>query len=78
MHFFRDFVVVVIVVGVCLKVALWLYSKIMERKYAFYLSYVTVLVILGPIAVVLLGFDVAIAEFAITLIMWGIFDLLWL
>jgi len=76
MQFFRDFIIVSVIVGITTRLGIWLFNKKLDEKTSMAISYFLTMVIIGPIAVVYLGFDVAIAEFVLSVIMWSIFDLL--
>lgn len=76
MALFRDFLLIVILVGIVTRLLTYLFKKKMREKDAIAFSFIITLLIGGPIAILLLGFDVAIAEFTISLIAWYVYDLL--
>ena len=76
MVFFLDILVLFILIGVVTQTILYFAKKKWEEKTAIIIAIVGSLILLGPIAVVVLGFDVAIAEFMLALIVWYIFDMI--
>ncbi len=76
MALFRDFLLIVILVGITTRLLTYLFKKKMGTRDAVSLSFFITLVIGGPIAILAVGFDVAIAEFTISLIGWYVYDLL--
>lgn len=76
MAFFRDFLVLAVTIGIVTRLIIYFLKRKVSEKDAVSIAFLATLVILGPIAVVILGFDVAIAEFTIALIAWYIYDLL--
>ena len=76
MAFFKNFIVVVILIGVLTRIAYFLYSRKIKKDISIYLSFFTVGIIVLPIVSIILGFDIAISEYVVALIIWLIFDLI--
>jgi hypothetical protein len=76
MHIFRDLLVLVILTGIITRILIHFFKKNRKEKEAVHISYLITLIVMGPISILLLGFDVAIAEFSIALIVWYIYDIL--
>ncbi len=74
--FFKNFIVVVILIGLLTRIGNYLYRKIVKIEVAVLLSALTVGIIILPIVSLTIGFDVAISEYMLALIIWLIFDLL--
>lgn len=76
MAFFKNFIVVVILVGILTRIALYLYSRKIKKDISIFLSFFTVGVIILPIVSITLGFDIAVSEYVVALIIWLLFDLI--
>ena len=76
MAFFKNFFVVIILVGILTRVANYFYGKILEKEVVAYLSFATVCFTILPFVAYFVGFDIAFAEYIIALIIWLLFDLL--
>ena len=76
MWFFKNFIIVVIIVGILTRIALYLYSKKFKRDMAIFLAFFTVAVIILPIVSLTLGFDIAVSEYVVALVIWLLFDLM--
>jgi len=76
MAIFKNFIIVVILVGLMTRLANHYYLKKMKRTPAAYLSFFSVGVIVLPIVSFAVGFDVTISEYVGALLMWLLFDLL--
>jgi len=75
MWFFKNFIVVVILVGIFTRIALFFYQKNLKRDVAVFLSFFSVGIIILPIVSLTIGFDVAVSEYVLALILWLLFDL---
>ncbi|NGX32596.1 MAG: hypothetical protein K1060chlam4_00645 [Candidatus Anoxychlamydiales bacterium] len=76
MAFFKNFIVVVILVGILTRIALYLFSRKLKRDMAIFLAFFTVSVITLPIVSLTLGFDIAVSEYVVALVIWLLFDLM--
>jgi len=76
MVFFKNFIVVVILIGIFTRIALYFFSRKLKRELSIYLAFFTVGIIVLPIASITLGFDVAVSEYVVALIIWLLFDLI--
>lgn len=76
MAFFKNFIVVVILIGILTRIALYLYSRKIKRNIAIFLAFFTVGIIILPIVSIFLGFDIAVSEYVVALIIWLLFDLI--
>ena len=77
MGFLGDFLVVVLIIGIFTRLVIYFAKKKMELKAAIYFAHIFALILIGPIAVFVLGFDIAIAEVISALILWFLLDILW-
>ncbi|HEU64938.1 MAG: hypothetical protein KR126chlam4_00573 [Candidatus Anoxychlamydiales bacterium] len=76
MALFKNFIIVVIVVGILTRIALYLYSRKFKKDMAIFLAFFTVSVIILPIVSLTLGFDIAVSEYVVALVIWLLFDLM--
>ncbi|NGX34427.1 MAG: hypothetical protein K1060chlam1_00780 [Candidatus Anoxychlamydiales bacterium] len=76
MAFFKNFIIVVIIVGILTRIALFLYSKKLKKDMAIFLAFFTVAVIILPIVSLTLGFDIAVSEYVVALVIWLLFDIM--
>ena len=76
MAFFKNFIVVVILVGILTRIALYLYTRKIKRDVSIFLAFFTVGIIILPIVSIFLGFDIAVSEYVVALIIWLVFDLI--
>jgi len=76
MALFKNFIIVLIIVGILTRVALYLYSKKFNRDMSIFLTFFTISVIILPIVSLTLGFDVAVSEYVVALAIWLLFDLI--
>ncbi|NGX49201.1 MAG: hypothetical protein K940chlam5_00797 [Candidatus Anoxychlamydiales bacterium] len=76
MAFFKNFIVVVILVGILTRIALYLFSRKLKKDMAIFLAFFTVSVIILPIVSLTLGFDIAVSEYVVALVIWLLFDLM--
>ncbi|NGX28138.1 MAG: hypothetical protein K940chlam1_00313 [Candidatus Anoxychlamydiales bacterium] len=76
MAFFKNFIVVVILIGILTRIALYLYTRKIRRDISIFLAFFTVGIIILPIVSIFLGFDIAVSEYVVALIIWLLFDLI--
>ena len=77
MSIFKNFIVVVVMVGILTRIANYFFNKyIYKRETAICVSSITTGIIVCSIASAVIGFDVVISEYVIAFIMWFIFDLM--
>jgi len=76
MKFFKNLFVVVIIVGILTRIAIFFYSKFFRKEIAVIFTFFTVGIIVVPIISYTIGFDIAVSEYLVILILWLIFDLL--
>ena len=76
MAFFKNFIIVVILVGILTRIALYLFSRKLKKDMAIFLAFFTVSVIILPIVSLTLGFDIAVSEYVVALVIWLLFDLM--
>jgi len=76
MAFFKNFIVVVILVGILTRIAYYLYARKVKKDISVFLAFFTVGIIILPIVTIVLGFDVAISEYVVALIVWLLFDIM--
>jgi len=76
MWFFKNFIVVVILVGLLTRIAFYFYKKKLKSEIAVFLTFFSVGIIILPIVSLTIGFDVAISEYVLALIIWLLFDLM--
>jgi len=76
MALFKNFIIVIIIVGILTRIALYLYSKKLKKDISIFLAFFTIAVIILPIVSLTIGFDIAISEYLVALVIWLIFDLM--
>lgn len=76
MVFFKNFIVVVILIGILTRFANFIFCKYVDRSVAIYLSAITTGLLIFPFVAYFLGFDILISEYVLSLIAWFVFDLL--
>ncbi|MFA6119049.1 MAG: hypothetical protein WC688_03945 [Parachlamydiales bacterium] len=76
MDVFKNFIFVVILVGVLTRIVSYFFSKIVKKAFVIYLSFLSVAIILFPIVSLMIGFDVAVSQYLFSLVIWLIFDLI--
>lgn len=76
MAFFKNFIVIVILVGILTRIALFLYMKKFKKDVAIFCTFFTVGIIVLPIVSLTIGFDIAVSEYVVALIIWLLFDLM--
>ncbi|NGX62962.1 MAG: hypothetical protein KR126chlam6_00366 [Candidatus Anoxychlamydiales bacterium] len=76
MAFFKNFIVVVILVGILTRIAYYLYARKVKKDTSVFLAFFTVGIIILPIVTIILGFDIAISEYVVALIVWLLFDIM--
>ena len=76
MAFFKNFIIVVILIGVCTRIALFFYMKKLKKDLAIFLTFFTVGIVILPIISLTIGFDIAISEYLLALFIWLLFDLM--
>jgi hypothetical protein len=76
MFFFKNFIVVAILMGVLTRVGNFIFCKYVDRSIAICLSTITTGLLVFPFVAYFLGFDVLISEYVLSLIAWFFFDLL--
>lgn len=76
MAFFKNFIVVVILVGILTRIACYLYAKKVKKDVSVFLAFFTVGAIILPIVTIFLGFDIAISEYVVALVVWLVFDII--
>lgn len=77
MSFFSNFFVLFVLAGILTRILNHFLKKKVKSSTAVNVSAVLALIFTGPILVIFLGFDVAIAEYATSLLAWLIIDHLW-
>jgi len=75
MAVFKNFFFVFIIVGVLTRISNHYFAKLVPKTLVLHLSHITCGIIVCSLAVKVVGFDVAIAEYVISFIVWYIFDL---
>jgi hypothetical protein len=76
MEYFKNFFVVIIITGILTRIVLFLYVKKLKKDAAIFLTFFTVGVIILPIVSLSIGFDIAISEYFVALVIWLLFDLM--
>ena len=77
MSIFKNFIVVIILVGVLTRIGNWFFCKhIYKKEVALYVSAISIGVFVCFLASFFLGFDIVISEYLIAFIVWFIFDLI--
>jgi len=76
MGFLKNFIVVVVLIGIFTRIALFLYMKKVKKDVAVFLTFFTIGIILLPIVSLTIGFDIAVSEYVVALIIWLLFDLM--
>jgi hypothetical protein len=74
MFIFKNFVVVMILMGAFTRLSNYILFKYFKEK-SIYFSFFIVGLTICPLAAIFLGFDVAISEYLIALLLWCLFDL---
>ncbi len=74
--FFKNFIVALVTVGILTRIANFLYSKKVKREIAIYLSFFTVGVIILTAVAFVLGYDIAVSEYVVSLLIWLLFDIM--
>jgi len=76
MALLKNFIIVLIIVGILTRVFLYLFAKKLKKDMAIFLAFFTVAVIILPIVSLTIGFDVAVSEYVVALAIWLLFDLM--
>ena len=76
MVFFRNFFVALILCGILTRMASYFFRKSFKTVPCAYLSFFSVFVVILPIISFLVGFDIVIAEYVASLLIWLFYDLL--
>jgi len=76
MNFFRNFIVVFIIAGILTRITGWILKKRVTKITSAYLSFLIIVIITVPISAITIGWDVAVAEYVVSLLIWLIIDLL--
>lgn len=76
MDFFKNFLVVIILMGILTRIALYFYLKSLKKEIAIFFAFFTIGFIFLPLISIIIGFDVAFFEYLVALIIWLLFDLL--
>ena len=76
MAFFKNFIIVIIIVGILTRIALYLFSRKFKKDMSIFVAFFTVAVIMLPIVSLTLGFDIAVSEYVVALVIWLLFDLM--
>ncbi len=76
MAFFKNFIVVFVLMGICSRVVLFFYSKKIKKNIAIYFTFFTVNIFVIPIVSLTIGLDIAVSEYVVSLIIWLLFDLM--
>ena len=77
MEIFKNFIVVVIIVGVVTRLSRYILSKYIDNKITvIYISSIGCGILICSIASVIVGFDVVISEYLMAFILWFVFDLM--
>lgn len=76
--YFYNFFSLIIITGIVTRILNYFLKKKLPDREAVNLSVFLALILMGPFVAYLLGFDVAIAEFAAALFIWTIIDNLWI
>lgn len=75
MFIFKNFIVVIILMGLFTRLSNYLVLRILKKR-SIYVSYFVVGIIICPLSAMILGFDVAVSEYLIALLLWFLFDLM--
>ncbi len=62
--------------GILTRIAIFFYFKKFKKDVSIFLSFFTVGVVLLPLISAFVGFDVAVSEYLVALIIWLLFDLM--
>jgi hypothetical protein len=76
MFLFKNFIVVVILIGVLTRVGNFIFCKYVDRSVAIYLSAIATGLLIFPFVAYFIGFDILVSEYVLSLIAWFVFDLL--
>lgn len=76
MFIFKNFIVVMILIGALTRLSNHIFSKYMRRSAVIYVTPVAVGIFVFPLVVILVGFDVVIAEYVMAIIFFFLFDLI--
>ena len=76
MAFFQNFIVAVVIIGILTRVAELLFRKKFKKDISMYLSFLTIIIFIMPLVSIFIGFDIAISEYLIALLIWFLFDLM--
>ncbi len=76
MALFKNFIIVLIIVGILTRIAMYFFIKKFKKDMAIFLAFFIVAIIILPIVSLILGFDIAISEYVVALGIWLLFDLI--
>jgi hypothetical protein len=77
MFLFKNFIVVVILVGIITRASFYFFSKkLASKKQAVYIGSLVSGLITCLIAAPFVGFDIVVAEYVSSFVLWFVFDLL--
>ncbi|MBN2479543.1 MAG: hypothetical protein JXA94_04885 [Parachlamydiales bacterium] len=76
MAFFKNFIIAVIIIGICSRVAKYFFLKKFDNDVSVFLSTLTTAIIILPLISIFVGFDIAISEYLIGVLIWLLFDLM--
>ena len=71
----KDWLTSFIIVGIMTRTLNWAFHGKIHKQLSWYLSFFITGALLLPVMAYLVGFDVMVAEYVVSLILWLVFDL---